>query len=358
MRPRFPLFSHFELSEVVLSSYPLGTYLTSPSTWVQAPWGQGPVQATGEESSICVCWMKAWSPTPGVWRASFAHLPSGQCKLLLLRTTARICQKSRRRGHLPRWKHSQFASFLVFRAMTFVNRQDGEGVLSKGFGVRLPGLDQSSAICYLGPSGKLFNIQITQLPHLQNWNDNNPTENLCENLKHKHVNNLQQCLALSKWSINITHYYQWLSWWFIHSVSFPGAFKSSHILSASFLAGSVVKNLPIMQEAQVRSLGQEDLLEKGMATHSSILAWKWKCWLLSHAWLFVTPWTATCQAPLSMEFSWQEYWNSCLENSKESDRIEQLTLSFSLLIQHRAGKRGQREQSAHCPSWELLLVFH
>ena len=33
------------------------------------------------------------------------------------------------------------------------------------------------------------------------------------------------------------------------------------------------KNLPSMQEFQVRSLGQEDSLEKGMATHSSILVW-------------------------------------------------------------------------------------
>jgi len=36
----------------------------------------------------------------------------------------------------------------------------------------------------------------------------------------------------------------------------------------------VVKNLPAMQETWVRSLGQEDPLEKGMATHSSILAWR------------------------------------------------------------------------------------
>ena len=36
----------------------------------------------------------------------------------------------------------------------------------------------------------------------------------------------------------------------------------------------MVKCLPIMQETQVQSLGQEDLLEKEMATHSSILAWK------------------------------------------------------------------------------------
>ena len=36
----------------------------------------------------------------------------------------------------------------------------------------------------------------------------------------------------------------------------------------------MVKRLPTMQETQVQSLGREDLLEKEMATHSSILAWK------------------------------------------------------------------------------------
>ena len=35
-----------------------------------------------------------------------------------------------------------------------------------------------------------------------------------------------------------------------------------------------VKNLPALQETQVQSLGQKDLLEKGMTTHSSILAWR------------------------------------------------------------------------------------
>ena len=35
-----------------------------------------------------------------------------------------------------------------------------------------------------------------------------------------------------------------------------------------------VKNLPAMQKTWVQSLGQEDPLEKGIATHSSILAWK------------------------------------------------------------------------------------
>ena len=36
----------------------------------------------------------------------------------------------------------------------------------------------------------------------------------------------------------------------------------------------MVKNLPAMQETPVQALAQEDLLEKGMATHSSILAWR------------------------------------------------------------------------------------
>ena len=40
------------------------------------------------------------------------------------------------------------------------------------------------------------------------------------------------------------------------------------------LVAQTVKNLPAMQETQVPSLGQEDPLEKEMATHSSILAWR------------------------------------------------------------------------------------
>ena len=35
-----------------------------------------------------------------------------------------------------------------------------------------------------------------------------------------------------------------------------------------------VKNVPTMQETRVQSLGQEETLEKGMATHSCILAWR------------------------------------------------------------------------------------
>ena len=40
------------------------------------------------------------------------------------------------------------------------------------------------------------------------------------------------------------------------------------------LVAQMVKNLPVMQEIWVQSLGWEDPLEEGMATHSSILAWR------------------------------------------------------------------------------------
>ena len=45
-------------------------------------------------------------------------------------------------------------------------------------------------------------------------------------------------------------------------------------LFGGFPGGSVVKNPRAMQETQVQSLGQEDLLEKEMATHSSSLDWE------------------------------------------------------------------------------------
>ena len=40
------------------------------------------------------------------------------------------------------------------------------------------------------------------------------------------------------------------------------------------LVAQTIKNLPVIQGTQVQSLGQEDPLEKGIATHSSILAWR------------------------------------------------------------------------------------
>ena len=51
-------------------------------------------------------------------------------------------------------------------------------------------------------------------------------------------------------------------------------FRLTMNMPYSKLEGSVVKNLPALKETRVRSLGREDPLEKGMASHSSILAWR------------------------------------------------------------------------------------
>ena len=52
------------------------------------------------------------------------------------------------------------------------------------------------------------------------------------------------------------------------------SFRTEEDLCWASLVFQMVKNLPAMQVTQVRSLGQEDPLEKEMATYSSILAWK------------------------------------------------------------------------------------
>ena len=51
-------------------------------------------------------------------------------------------------------------------------------------------------------------------------------------------------------------------------------FCTATALFEASLIAHLVKNLPAVQETWVLSLGQEDLLEKEMTTHSSILAWK------------------------------------------------------------------------------------
>ena len=58
----------------------------------------------------------------------------------------------------------------------------------------------------------------------------------------------------------------------------PGGFGKDFYSNRASLVAQRLKHLPAMQETQVRSLGQEDPLEKGMATQSSILTWR-------------TPWT-------------------------------------------------------------------
>ena len=48
----------------------------------------------------------------------------------------------------------------------------------------------------------------------------------------------------------------------------------TYLNAPASLVAQRLKHLPAMQETWVRTLGREDALEKGMATHSSILSWK------------------------------------------------------------------------------------
>ena len=73
------------------------------------------------------------------------------------------------------------------------------------------------------------------------------------------------------------------------------------------LIAQLVKNLPAMQETSVQFLGQEDPLDKGMATHSSILAWE-------------IPWT---ERSLAGGSSWSH---------KESDTTERLSTAQYILF--------------------------
>ena len=57
-----------------------------------------------------------------------------------------------------------------------------------------------------------------------------------------------------------------------HTLLLSSVFPSIGVLAS--LVAQMGKNLPTIQETWVRSLGQEDPLEKGMSTPSSILAWK------------------------------------------------------------------------------------
>ena len=53
-----------------------------------------------------------------------------------------------------------------------------------------------------------------------------------------------------------------------------GELRTTELVNWGPMVIKMVKNPPVMQETWVQSLGQEDPLEEGMATHSSILSWR------------------------------------------------------------------------------------
>ena len=77
----------------------------------------------------------------------------------------------------------------------------------------------------------------------------------------------------------MSHYYPWkvgTTYFFFFFLMSICVISHLHLLANywGFLMAQMVKNLPAMWEMWVWSLGLEDLLEEGMATHSSILAWR------------------------------------------------------------------------------------
>ena len=100
--------------------------------------------------------------------------------------------------------------------------------------------------------------------------------------------------------------------WFFYMVSGthllpPGGYKLLLLLSWHFkasLIAQLVKNPPAMQETWVRSLGWEDPLEKGKATHSSVLAWR-------------IPWTTQSMGLQRIRHDWasvSQSWHPCLQS--------------------------------------------
>ena len=79
----------------------------------------------------------------------------------------------------------------------------------------------------------------------------------------------------------------------------------------------LVKNPPAMKETWVRSLGWGDLLEKGMATHSSILAWR-------------IPWTTVQSATRLSNFHFHFLGLPCGSDGKKSAG-ETLSITFSVV---------------------------
>ena len=91
-------------------------------------------------------------------------------------------------------------------------------------------------------------------------------------------------------------------------------FLGSENIKGIFYGGitvvATVKNPPIMREAWVQSLGWEDPLEKGMATHSSILAWR----------------IPRAEEPGRLHSAW---------GHNELDTTERLSLSLSFVVLRR-----------------------
>ena len=140
---------------------------------------------------------------------------------------------------------------------------------------------------------------------------------ICLSLPLETVNTLRTAPVYLMKRENLTGTYSW-------ATTFPTDhehFYRPPVSDRTSLVAQTVKNLPAMQETWVRSLGREDPLEKGMANHSRILAWR-------------IPWT---EKPGGLH-------STGSQESQELDTTEQLILL--LLISDKVSlKKGARFQA-------------
>ena len=85
----------------------------------------------------------------------------------------------------------------------------------------------------------------------------------------------------------------------------------------------LVKNLPAVQETPVRSLGWEDPLDKGMATHSSILAWR-------------IPWTVWSMESKRVRHDQATFTSLRFHNKNQSNKDETTNCGFSIHYDNRS----------------------
>ena len=89
--------------------------------------------------------------------------------------------------------------------------------------------------------------------------------------------------------------------------SCPPSFQASGSFPVSWPFASGDQSFGVSASASVLSLNIQGCFPLGLTDLISLLSkWKWKA--LHRVWLFATPWTVVCRAPLSMEFLRQKYW--------------------------------------------------
>ena len=118
-----------------------------------------------------------------------------------------------------------------------------------------------------------------------------------------------------------------------------------YLFQASLVA-QLVKNLPAMRETPVRSMGWEDPLEKGKATHSSILAWR-------------IPWTVSSMGSQRVGHNWVTFTFTICQsgaNQEKRSHVKSLKQGWGDLVQEIGNTCDGRVAMTDGCSWAKRLA--